>query len=128
MESFELVMKQWARLCENQEKKEAFRKCNNCPLAEVICQYTPCQHMEHIAEAEQIIMKWAKENPEPVYPYMIWVLDKVFGMKWRQECPTTEQHIKDWIWDWLNTHKISADLAEKLGVEPEHYKELGEKE
>ncbi len=56
-------------------------------------------------EAENIIMSWAAEHQEPVYPSYL----EVFGWGHKK----TWAEIKD-----ILANPISADMAQKLGIEP----------
>lgn len=64
---------------------------------------------EDFKEAERIMLKWAEEHPVE-YPYMIDVLQDVFNM------PNGLSPMN--IWEWINTIRIPADIAEKLGLQP----------
>lgn len=75
MAEFEFVevMRQARRLCEMEE-------CRKCPLYNFSagdCMMTlsySCETDVDYGEAEKIILQWAKENPEPVYPS--WALSR----------------------------------------------------
>ena len=94
MAEFSEAMKQLARMA-----NACNGKCDKCPLDNsTLCTSPWCfGNTEGIAEAEQIVMQWAAEHPEPVYP--------------------------TW-WDWLAARgldpddPIPADIAQKLGQEP----------
>ena len=60
-------------------------------------------------EAENIMLEWAEEHPLE-YPYMIDVLSSSFNM--RRDLDGRE------ILLWLNTTRISEEIAEKLGIQP----------
>lgn len=64
---------------------------------------------EDFKEAERIMLEWAEEHPVE-YPYMIDVLQDVFNM------PNGLSPMN--IWEWINTIRIPADIAEKLGLQP----------
>lgn len=64
---------------------------------------------EDFKEAEKIMLEWAKEHPVE-YPYMVDVLSSSFNM--RRDLDGRE------ILLWLNTTRISEEMAVKLGIEP----------
>ena len=77
---------------------------NFCSLSE--------EHLttEDFKEAEKIMLDWAEEHPVE-YPYMVDVLSSSFNM--RRDLDGRE------ILLWLNTTRISEEIAQKLGIEPE---------
>jgi hypothetical protein len=60
-------------------------------------------------EAENIMLEWAEEHLLE-YPYMIDVLSSSFNM--RRDLDGRE------ILLWLNTTRISEEIAQKLGIQP----------
>lgn len=114
MAEFSEVMKQLARMT-----NACNGKCDECPLDDsVLCTGPWCSgNMEGIAEAERIIMQWAEEHPDPVYPtWGEWFVehgDLVDG--WQNATNAA------WM---ANTARgvfmnpIPADIAQKLGIEP----------
>ena len=108
MAEYAWVMKQWQRMCGSMQGGIA--KCDNCRLLKVICQYKPDEKAD-FDEAEKIIADWAAKNPELVYP------------TW-EEWLITQGVIKEnpnggvgWPMPKL-FERISADTAQKLGIEP----------
>lgn len=62
MAEFQDVVKAYKRLCDE------FALCINCPLYNLVKTTSFCANgvtKFYSEEAERIIMKWAKENPEP---------------------------------------------------------------
>lgn len=115
MAEFKEVMKQWKRLCNWMDNKYSPDPlCNHCPLYEIVnggcgAIYEMYHDYDYDKMAE-VIMKWAEENPVE-YPYMFDVLQDVFNMP-KGLSPMN-------IWEWINTIRIPADIAEKLDIEPE---------
>lgn len=110
MAEFVTVMKDWARMCASMQGGIA--KCDNCQLLKVLCQYKPNEKVD-FAGAEQIIEKWAEDNPEPVYPsWYAWLAN--MGIVPIELPP--DQAIM--VTDIGLLKNIPADTAEKLGIEP----------
>lgn len=120
MSEFKEVMKQWKRLCDCMAKENPFVTiCDHCPLAKVVdggcgAIYEVDYDYDKMAE---VIMKWAEENPEPVYPAWGDWLEKMGLIHW-------EDGDDDWHSVMVPTFKmctqIPADIAEKLGIEPKN--------
>lgn len=132
MAEFREVMKQWRRMC---DKHQCADKQCGAVTYDLICPITishngyPCDSgfvdcsPESMAQVERIVMEWATENPEPVYPTWFEWLERqgVAGMiKGEPYYDTKDREI------YLNqpafTPKafdhIPAAIAEKLGIEP----------
>lgn len=73
MAEFQEVMKQYRRMCRFFNGEDDSFDCGLCPLSvdnnsggdicdDFIRKYS--------CEAEEIIMKWAAEHPEPTYPHL----------------------------------------------------------
>lgn len=82
-----------------------------CPLyiSNFCCISEESLTTEDYKEAEKIMLKWAEEHPME-YPYMIDILQDIFHMPRGLSIQN--------IWEWLNTIRISEEVAEKLGVQP----------
>lgn len=100
MAEFSEVMRQWRRMC----------KHSDCESCEIIDKHSvhPCdKSMDELSEddlqqIEHIVMEWAAEHLEQVYPtWGTWLTEK-FGYD-----------LRGIIYD-----HIPADIAEKLGIEP----------
>lgn len=106
MAEFQEVMKQWRRMCK-------MFSCSKCPLDE-ICSSDPQSRTDtEKAMIEEMVMHWAKENPELVYPtWLEFVLCQLASKK-----PLSDHDLVVWM---DNTH-IPADIAQKLGIEPKGY-------
>ena len=106
MAEFQEVLHQWRRLCDKHNL------CNECPGAktsdkESICMLMSYDNRRTEAEVEDIIMQWAAEHPEPVYPTWIDVL-KLYGVTDETGYCYLDSAYKP----------IPADIAEKLEIEP----------
>lgn len=108
MAEFQEVMRQWVRA----RKATASSAEENVLLLSV---YTLEKYDDAlIANIEKNVMRWAAEHPEPVYPTwwdylcMIGIIPDPLGDKTLGEV-TVER---------LMRINISADIAEKLGIEP----------
>lgn len=110
MAEFKEVCKQWRRMC------EAANECDgNCVELCALAHNEFCGNLiqatdKDIENAETVIMEWAKENPEPVYPtWEEWLIaqgvikENPNGVGW----PMPKLF-----------ERIPADIAEKLGAAP----------
>ena len=99
MSEFQDVMKQWRRMCDKMRERGDWCQSAICPLGGK-CQFPSTTDS---ATVERIVMAWAAENPEPVFPTWSEYLEKKFGITFWQEVKETH---------------IDADTAQKLGIEP----------
>ena len=115
MAEFQEVMKQWNRMCNAVPGKAGhINLCSDiisgyvCPLRENgMCNLAiEAQSIEDWKEGEYIIMAWAAEHPEPVYPswYRWLIMMGAVGS------------VEDLFSDLQRP--IPADIAEKLGLAP----------
>ena len=121
MAKFTEVMRQARRMCKTHEY------CGSCPLwdtAESFCRIdTECYSDDSVIE--NIVMQWAAEHPEPVYP--------TWNEWYRQNFPAAYYNSKRIcpmvFGDGKNCHRetdcdrcrnnmIPADIADKLGIKP----------
>lgn len=123
MSEFIDVMRQARRMCKAQED------CESCPIwnpDKFFCKLdTVCYSDDSMIES--IVMKWAKEHPEPSYPTWDEWQNSVFpdadghitpcrfGSKVRFKC--TEKTCYE-----CREEPIPADIAEKLGIKPKEVK------
>ena len=123
MAQFVEVMKQARRIC-----LEHPVDCDGCPLHDddgLVCRFSLGEKYLFYDTAERIVLKWAKEHPEPVYPswyqfqettfpgHTRWICPMAFGI----ECPsksTTDAHTCKVCRD----KPIPAVVAENLGIKP----------
>ena len=61
-------------------------------------------------QLEEIVMQWAAEHPEPVYP--TWY-EYVWSQLAKKE-PISDHDLATW----MENNRIPADIAQKLGIEP----------
>lgn len=110
MAEFSEVIKQKKRMCNS-------TLCCKCDI------YHACgedlSHCEPFIinnpqRAEEIIMRWAAEHPEPVYPtWMAWLINVgAIPKSIRWDEPLVEA-----VYDAIQKH-IPADLAQELGIKP----------
>lgn len=114
MAEFREAMENWKRMCSEMDKMNG---CEDCPVIKSThgarCGESPMD-VERIEEIEQVVMRWATEHPEPVYPTwwkymcMIGVIPEELGDKTLEEMT---------VYSLMNT-RIQSDIAEKLGIEP----------
>lgn len=108
--SFQEVEEALTRMCKAQSEKSTYT-CYVCPLGHT--GYCDCaidkRTKECIAKAEEVIMTWAAEHPEPVYETWLEFI-KRFETGGRKSDD-------DFIY-WMGTTSIPDDIAKKLGIEP----------
>ena len=133
MAEFQEMVREFHRLCETQRKLHK-NTCNKCPIKiatfETMFQ---CYRyvLEEPKEAENIIMKWAAEHPEPVYPtWGEWLeqqgicfsrltnYSRVAGISIPQVFDYQIDGKTAFICGDKVNEPIPADIAEKLGIEP----------
>ena len=111
--SFQEVMKQWKRMCIDADKGPDTLKCGNCRMEKIrLCGFEILDtNDEEIQNAERVIVSWAAEHPEPVYP--------TWG-EWLMSIGVISGLFPKGAIDALGNlkHPIPADIAEKLGIEP----------
>lgn len=96
-------IRQWARMCKTcTELGEKYEGCAfHCPLAtNAICGELMEADEKEIEKGVAAIEKWARENPEPVYP--------TWG-EWLTELCGAGVALDE---------RIPADIAQKLEIEP----------
>jgi len=112
---FAKVAHEWVRMC---KAYSDIGDCMKCPLVHnpmcgCMCDGNGASEKD-IAKAESDIMAWAAEHPEPVYPTWYEVMAKLGVINGRLGDRTLGEHVIDG----LMHHRISADIAQKLGIEP----------
>lgn len=103
--SFQEVMRQYKRMCYG-------KACSDCDFYKFkmsLSHQMACLRFlkEYPVEAEALVMNWAAEHPEPVYPTWIDVL-KLYGVTDETGYTYLESAYKP----------IPDDIAQKLGIEP----------
>lgn len=119
MAEFQDVMKQWRRMCDKMREQGDWCQSAICPLG------GKCQlpSTTDIAEVERVVMQWAAEHPEPVYPtWGEWLISVGAARKIPTGIPfeLLDGRIVDLPWETVvdvNT-PIPADTAQKLGIKP----------
>ena len=102
---FQEVMRQLDRLCRNTTCDE------DCPMCTECNNIAQCGDTIHPERIERIVMAWAAEHPEPVYPTWEEWLEEVGFVK--------KTIIKDFIHrEYCWKEHISPDIAQKLGLQP----------
>jgi hypothetical protein len=112
MADFVQVMNDWKRMCKAMEVAHPNNACDICLLQAWGCPaiYEDDRGIDYEVLAERI-EEWAKEHPEPVYPTWEDFLEKV-GLG---EFVNGTARLA-----WLRETHIPADIAQKLGIEPEN--------
>ena len=107
MAEFQEVMRQWERMC------RARTLCNDgCPIKKARIGCNVAGAWEASKEIENLVMKWAEEHSEPIYP--------TWGEWFLRTCQvglTPDFSENDWFG--LLNSRIPAETAEKLGIPPE---------
>lgn len=105
MAEFQEMVQEFHRLCETQRRLYK-NTCDKCPI-KIATMGTMFQCYRYVLEkpkeAENIIMSWAAEHPEPVYPTWAELLLSIYH---------------DVSYARLLGTPIPADIAQKLGIEP----------
>ena len=106
------VIEQFDRMCWYYQRK---RECPMaCPMNGVNISQCRKVAFEKPKETEEIVMKWAAEHPEPVYPTWVeWLLSKGILID-----KSSSERFPNWIPSFTAYDQIPADIAQKLGIEP----------
>lgn len=105
MAEFQVVAKELERMCNTHHAISGICGTDECPLyCEDLCyaQVMVHVHGDDACNLEKVVMSWAAEHPEPVYPSWYEYLTDMYPAAWNM--------IKD--------KPIPADIAQKLGIEP----------
>ena len=101
MSEFSVVINQWNRMLEAHNKGETIPlKANYVTM------------IEKPEEFDNIVMEWAADHPEPVYP--TWE-------EWLEYYMCKTEAIIDTplsLIEWMHRTRISADIAEMLDIDP----------
>lgn len=115
MAEFVQVMPQFMRLC------DSYKHCDDCPIRQAGFN-CDCDHQGYsktgAAEIEHIIMSWAAEHPEPVYPtWKEWLEEQRVVVHF----DSVNEKGKKVKWELTNKSNcpIPADIAEKLELKPQ---------
>ena len=111
MAEFQEVLRQWRRMC-------TANRCSNCPgrtmdTEDGICMLEKPNVLRQRTEeeCESIIMQWAAEHPEPVYPSWWSYLESIGVLP--HEVTFAQLKPVDGL-----LGAIPADIAKKLGLQP----------
>lgn len=120
MAEFQEVMKNYERMCKE-------HLCTStCPMYKIgVCEKIGrCVTEYGIEKVEQIVMKWAEEHPEPVYPTWARWLESMGLIEIRWNGPVlASMRIGVDDTDYIPIVKkllenIPADMAQKIGIPP----------
>lgn len=84
------------------------------------CEFTKLTHSEYpedwllwatdnVEKAEEIVKRWVKDNPEPVYPTFWEVTEMLIG---------NHKELLDKDYDELMNERVPQDTAEQYGIAP----------
>ena len=113
MAEYNDVIKHFKRMCRYYDNRAMQ---NDCPL---YCNGHGCNisHCRLLAfddkKFQNVVMTWAETHKEPVYPTWLEYLMNAFP-----DCGKAYMEGNDALWRWMWTVPIPADMAEKLGIEP----------
>lgn len=117
MAEFQKVAQHWKRMC---KKYWTATSCHGCPIAEHERGYEACSAYEaDVVKMEELVMAWAAEYPEPVYPTWREWLIKNGLIEFKPDFRSMS--LENSIIECLNEKAkdpIPADIAEKLGIQP----------
>ena len=113
MSEFQEVYKQYRRMCSREQK------CDDCDIYKYINSkgyIESCSQFlkEHSQEAEEVIMNWTTEHPEPVYPTWEEFLANMMTVDMVRGETANPNSVEKYM---RETH-IPAGIAEKLGIDP----------
>ena len=127
MAEFSEVMRQWGRLC-TQHCAENADDCDGCLLGGTradVCGSYARDNTEDVEELERLVMSWAAEHPEPVYPtWGEWFVEigaakrVPIGDPWPVEMADGSMFGPEYEIVLAQNERIPADIAQKLGIEP----------
>ena len=117
MAEFQEVMNHWRRMCKAQDDGSNRDVCATCPLKPGCSAIYEDDDMDYV-HVEQVVMKWAAEHPEPIYPtWEEYLISKGLLMPYWNEQGTAPYDMYIYAERAL-ANPIPADIAQKLGVEP----------
>jgi len=119
---FQEMVREFHRLCETQRRLHK-NTCDKCPI-KIATMGTMFQCYRYVLEkpedAENIIMSWAAENPEPVYPtWGEWFAEQgELSANWKDLRVVSCSGKSSAGIIGLFYNEIPSDIAQKLGIEP----------
>lgn len=121
MAEFSEVMRQWKRMC-NYYTERAGNEHDVCAICKFEGDGSNCLAVYEdseidTAEVERVVMAWADEHPEPVYPTWKEWLEEQRVVVHFDSISEKGTKVK---WELTNKSncRIPADIAEKLGIQP----------
>lgn len=115
MAEFVQMMKDWRRMCVYYTEKSGDNSCDVCPLGGCNAIYEEDGSTDY-ANVEEKVAAWAAEHPEPVYPTWMEYLESIKVIVPRKNYTVMDTY--SLIIGQIKTTRISADIAQKLGIEP----------
>ena len=121
MAEFMEVIKQTVRMCREHER------CDGCPMKTFARGGCPFYGFVYRARAsediERVVMAWAAEHPELKYPSWKEAWKRLFPNAMSIPCPINHfgadiQTVCDGRCEMCKSRPITAEIAEKLGIEP----------
>ena len=115
MADFVQTMKDWKRMCNVMGQEDEYNACEKCGLGMFGC---PAIYEKECDDAdwkhvEKVVVPWAAEHPEPVYPTWVEYLVGIGVIPHEIRLETA-----DALMDTHLLKPIPADIAQKLGIEP----------
>jgi len=121
MADFVQTMKKWKRMCNAMCQDNEYTACDKCDLRYFGC---PAIYEKECDNAdwdrvEKVVVAWAAEHPEPVYPmWCEWLADKGVVDVARMPVDYSGGIVTEIKPSGKMYEPIPADIAQKLGIEP----------
>jgi len=120
MAEFQVVAKELERMCNTYHAVSGKCGTDECPLyCEDLCyaQAMVYVHGDDACNLEKVVMSWAAEHPEPVYPtWGEWFVEHGDLVDGWQNATNAAWMANTALSIFMKS--IPADIAEKLGIEP----------
>lgn len=119
MAEFSEIIKQFKRMCWYYSRDKGQKSCPIC-TSYPNCNIGQCRKIafEKPAHFAATVMRWAAENPEPVYPAWGEWLEKQGVVKTILSPRYKENGASYYELMYEITNPIPADIAQKLGLQP----------
>ena len=121
MAEFQVVQKELERMCNTYHAVSGKCGTDECPLyCEDLCYAQTMIHVhgDDACKLEKVVMSWAAENPEPVYPTFAEWLHNIGVTISDQPFPAPNISVYVFQAGTKMFEPIPADIAQKLGIEP----------
>lgn len=110
MAEYQDVMKQMERMCDS-------NICDKCPIVSYCGKGRSINVSATDADkVEELVMAWAEQHPELVYPTWREYLEEIKVIVPRKNYTVMDTYSP--IIGQINTTRVRADIADKLGLEP----------